>query len=340
MPDPLQTALHIAASGLQAQSMRLRVVSENIANAQSTGSTPGAVPYARQTVSFESEMDRTLGANLVEVKSIGVDSTAFKLERDPGNPAADENGMVKMPNVDVLVELADMREANRSYEANLQVAKQSADMLNTAVSLMKDAGPPGASSNGFNENLALFSDGKCGMWIDATVAASMVTGKDSKVADKVGFALAPDNGLGKRGNWLWAWSLGIPAGTKNADAAQKFISWATSKHYTDLVASKEGIANVPPGTRKSLYANPEYAKIPFAQPTIDSIDTADPTKPTVKPVPYTGVQFVAIPEFQGIATDVGQDFSAALAGTMTVDAALAKAQASTEAAMKKAGYIK
>jgi flagellar basal-body rod protein FlgC len=139
MPDPLQTALHIAASGLQAQSMRLRVVSENIANAQSTGSTPAAVPYARQTVSFESEMDRTLGANLVEVKSIGVDSTPFKLERDPGNPAADENGMVKMPNVDVLVELADMREANRSYEANLQVAKQSADMLNTAVSLMKDA---------------------------------------------------------------------------------------------------------------------------------------------------------------------------------------------------------
>src|SRR5271163_2768266 len=139
MPDPLQSALHIAASGLQAQSMRLRIVSENIANAQSTGSFPGAAPYARQTVSFESEMDRTIGANLVEVKSIGVDSTAFKLERDPGNPAADENGMVKMPNVDVLVELADMREANRSYEANLQVAKQSADMLNTAVSLMKDA---------------------------------------------------------------------------------------------------------------------------------------------------------------------------------------------------------
>ena len=139
MPDPLQTALHIAASGLQAQSMRLRVVSENIANAQSTGSTPGAAPYARQTVSFESEMDRTLGANLVEVKSIGVDSTPFKLERDPGNPAADENGMVKMPNVDVLVELADMREANRSYEANLQVAKQTADMLNATVALMKDA---------------------------------------------------------------------------------------------------------------------------------------------------------------------------------------------------------
>jgi flagellar basal-body rod protein FlgC len=139
MQDSLETALRIAASGLQAQSTRLRVVSENIANAQSTGSRPGADPYARQTVSFESEMDRALGANLVQVKSIGADSTPFKFEHDPGNPAADENGMVKMPNVDVLVELADMREANRSYEANLQVAKQSAEMLSTTIGLMKDA---------------------------------------------------------------------------------------------------------------------------------------------------------------------------------------------------------
>ena len=137
--DPLKASLRIAGSGLESQSVRLRIISENIANAQSTGSTAGADPYARQTVSFEREMDRTLGANLVEVKSIGVDSTPFKLERDPGNPAADQNGMVKMPNVDVLVELADMREANRSYEANLQVAKQSADMLTTTISLIKDA---------------------------------------------------------------------------------------------------------------------------------------------------------------------------------------------------------
>ena len=101
---------------------------------------------------------------------------------------------------------------------------------------------------------------------------------------------------------------------------EKFIAWATSKHYTELVASKEGWANVPPGTRTSLYKNPEYLKAaPFAQMTLASINAADPTHPTVKPVPYTGVQFVAIPEFQGIATDVGQDFSAALAGTMTVD---------------------
>ena len=139
MIDPLQSSLHIAASGLQAQSIRLRIVSENIANAQSTGPSAGADPYARKTVSFESEVDHASGANLVEVKAIGVDQAPFKVERDPGNPAADANGMVKMPNVDVLVELADMREANRSYEANLQVAKQSADMLSQTVALMKDA---------------------------------------------------------------------------------------------------------------------------------------------------------------------------------------------------------
>src|SRR5579862_3857340 len=214
--------------------------------------------------------------------------------------------------------------------------------LTDYISIMKEAGPPGASGNGFSENLALFQSGKCGMWIDATVAASFVSDpKASQVADKVGYTLAPDDGKGKRGNWLWAWSLAIPAGTQKADAAQKFVGWATSKHYTELVAGKEGWANVPPGTRSSLYANPEYLKdAAFAKMTLDSINSADPLHPTVKPVPYTGVQFVAIPEFQGIANDVGQDFSGALAGTMTGDAALAAAQASTEAAMKKAGYIK
>ena len=139
MHDPLQTSLRIAASGLEAQSTRLRIVSENIANAQSTGAVAGADPYARKTVSFESALDRATGANLVVAKAAGTDPAPFKIERDPGNPAADANGMVKLPNVDVLVELADMREANRSYEANLQVAKQSADMLNVTVALMKDA---------------------------------------------------------------------------------------------------------------------------------------------------------------------------------------------------------
>jgi len=215
------------------------------------------------------------------------------------------------------------------------------DTLAFYLDLMTNYGPPGASNNGFNENLALFQTGKCGMWIDATVAASFVTNpKDSTVADKVGFALAPDNGLGKRSNWLWAWSLAIPAGTQKEAAAKTFVAWATSKEYAALVAANEGWANVPPGTRSSLYANPDYQSVPFAKMTLDSINAADPTHPTVDPVPYTGVQFVAIPEFQGLGTAVGQQFSAALAGTTSLDDALAAAQELTLREMTKAGYIK
>ena len=214
--------------------------------------------------------------------------------------------------------------------------------LSFYVKLMRDAGPPGASSNGFNENLALFDAGKCGMWIDATVAASFVTNpKESNVADKVGFALAPNTGLGKNANWLWAWSLAVPAGSQKVAAAKKFIAWATSKHYLELVASKEGWANVPPGTRKSLYENPEYQKAaPFGKLTLASINSADPAHPTVKPVPYVGIQFVAIPEFQAIGTAVGQQFSGALAGSSSVDDALATAQNIAMREMTRAGYIK
>ncbi len=219
-------------------------------------------------------------------------------------------------------------------------SKEWADTLNFYMDLMTNYGPPGASTNGFNENLSLFQQGKCGMWIDATVAASFVTNpKDSTVADQVGFALAPDNGLGKRGNWLWAWSLAIPAGSDATDAAKKFVAWATSQDYTALVAEKEGWANVPPGTRTSLYENPAYTEAaPFAAMTLNSINSADPTQPTVDPVPYTGVQFVAIPEFAGIATQVGQEFSAALASQQSVEDALAKAQTLTADEMEAAGY--
>ncbi|ASP19309.1 erythritol/L-threitol-binding protein [Antarctobacter heliothermus] len=213
------------------------------------------------------------------------------------------------------------------------------EALTFFVNLMNDAGPAGYATNGFNENLSLFQQGKCGMWIDATVAASFVTNDESTVADKVGFALAPNHeGVEKRANWLWAWALAIPAGTQKADAAKQFIEWATSKDYIELVAAKEGWANVPPGARTSLYENPEYQKVPFAQKTLDSILAADPNNPTVQPVPYVGVQFVAIPEFAGIATDVSQEFSAVYAGQQTIDEALEKAQALTVDAMEAAGY--
>ncbi len=214
--------------------------------------------------------------------------------------------------------------------------------LQTYVDVMQEAGPPGAASNGFNENLALFNAGKCAMWVDATVAASFVSNpKESRVADRVGFAAAPDAGKGKTTGWLWAWNLAIPASSKKADKAQAFIAWATSRQYIELVASREGWANVPPGTRSSLYQNPEYLEAaPFAAQTLAAIESADTQNPAVKPVPYVGVQYAAIPEFQSIGTTVGQQFSAALTGSVSVADALANAQASTEREMKRAGYPK
>ncbi|MER9421736.1 flagellar basal body rod protein FlgC [Mesorhizobium sp. M0317] len=136
--DSLTSALKIAASGLSAQSDRLRVVSENLANAQSTGNTPGADPYRRKTISFVSELDRASGGTTVEVNSIDRDPSDFPVEFQPGNEAADDKGYVKMPNVNVLVEMADMSEANRSYEANLQVIKQARDLISMTIELMRN----------------------------------------------------------------------------------------------------------------------------------------------------------------------------------------------------------
>ncbi|AZO02849.1 MULTISPECIES: flagellar basal body rod protein FlgC [unclassified Mesorhizobium] len=136
--DALTAALKVAASGLGAQSERLRVVSENLANAQSTGSTPGADPYRRKTITFQSEVDRATGGSLVEVSGINRDPSDFPIEFQPGNEAADAKGYVKMPNVNTLVEMADMSEANRSYEANLQVIKQARDLISMTIDLMRN----------------------------------------------------------------------------------------------------------------------------------------------------------------------------------------------------------
>ena len=135
--DPLSASLKISSSGLSAQSARLRVVSENLANARSTADTPGADPYQRKTISFTDEMDRSTGVATVEIKRIGLDKTAFQTEYDPGNPAADQKGIVKYPNVNVMVEMADMREANRSYEANLQSIRQARDLISSTIDLLR-----------------------------------------------------------------------------------------------------------------------------------------------------------------------------------------------------------
>jgi sorbitol/mannitol transport system substrate-binding protein len=216
------------------------------------------------------------------------------------------------------------------------------DAISFYVDLMKNYGPPGSSANSFNEILALFNAGKCGAWVDATIAASFITDpKQSKVADKVAFAQAPTSVTPKGANWLWAWALAIPAGSTKVAEAQKFISWATSKDYIQLVGKTEGWGHVPTGTRKSTYANAEFLKAAkFATAEKAAIDTANPNDSTLPKSPYVGVQYAAIPEFQAIGIAVGQQMSAALAGKTTVDAALKASQNSAEREMKKAGYYK
>jgi sorbitol/mannitol transport system substrate-binding protein len=180
------------------------------------------------------------------------------------------------------------------------------------------------------------------MWVDATIAASFITDpKQSKVADKVAFVQAPQQATDKGANWLWAWALGIPAGSKNADAAQKFVTWATSKEYIQLVASQTGWATVPTGTRASTYKIPEFQKAAvFAEAEKKAIDSANPNDSTLPKSPYVGVQFAAIPEWQAIGIAVGQQLSAAIGGKVTVAEALKTGQTAAEREMKKGGYYK
>ncbi|MGD1943422.1 MAG: ABC transporter substrate-binding protein [Leptolyngbyaceae cyanobacterium] len=213
--------------------------------------------------------------------------------------------------------------------------------INFYVNVMSQYGPPGASSNGFNENLALFSTGKCGMWIDATVAAGLLANPEaSQVADRLGFAPAPVESYPNGSNWLWAWALAVPQTSQSPEAAERFVAWATSQDYIQLVAETYGWLAVPPGTRTSTYTNPDYQQAaPFANIVLSSIESADVTNPSPLPTPYQGVQYVDIPEFQAIGTQVGQRMAAALADPTSVDQAIAQSQTVAERFMRHTGYI-
>ncbi|MCE8019458.1 sugar ABC transporter substrate-binding protein [Halomonas sp. MCCC 1A11036] len=208
------------------------------------------------------------------------------------------------------------------------------------VDLLGNYGPPGASSNGFNENLALFSRGNCAMWVDATSAAGKLYNPDeSQVADRLGFAQAPVAETPKGAHWLWSWALAIPASSEKQEAAQTFLTWATSQEYIELVGETQGWTSVPPGTRESTYENENYQQeAPFAGFVLDAINSADPTDSTLEPSPYVGVQFVGIPEFQSIGTQVGQTIASALTGDTSVEQALQNAQRATARTMQRAGY--
>jgi sorbitol/mannitol transport system substrate-binding protein len=202
--------------------------------------------------------------------------------------------------------------------------------VNFYVDTVKNVGELGAASTGFQECANLFGQGQTAMWYDATSAVSVL--EDPKeypdLVGKIGYLPAPIVEKPNSG-WLYTWALGIPKAAKNPDGAWKFISWMTSKDYMKLVGEKLGWARVPPGSRTSTYTDlPEYEAISksYGPLTLKSIESATPNKPTVQPVPYTGIQFVGIPEFQDLGTRVSQQISAAIAGQKSVDDALAQAQ--------------
>ena len=205
--------------------------------------------------------------------------------------------------------------------------------INFYVDLLGNYGPPGSEGNSFNEILALYNEGKCGMWIDATIAASFLK------VDGVAYAQSPNAGNPVGANWLWAWAMAVPAGSPNAEEAKKFIAWATSKDYIRAVAhhAEFGWGSVPTGTRSSTYAYPEFQAVAgFAAAEMAAIESAAPEATDLKP--YVGVQFAAIPEFPEVGMAVAQEMAAALSGAKSVDAALAASQAAAEAIMSEAGY--
>lgn len=208
--------------------------------------------------------------------------------------------------------------------------------------IMLRYGPPSPEYNGFNENLTLFLNGRCAMWIDATVAAGMLFDpKHSRIANELGYVAAPIEVTEKGSAWLWGWGLAVPLSSTHKKEALEFISWATSKGYINQVATNYGWLAVPPGTRISTYQNKNYMNVaPFSKFVLNAIDHADIKNSTLKPKPYTGIQYVSIPEFPAIGEQVGMQILKALKGEQSVKDALRISQHITLDQMKKSGYIK
>jgi sorbitol/mannitol transport system substrate-binding protein len=196
------------------------------------------------------------------------------------------------------------------------------------VSLAQKYGEPGAPVDGYTECSTLYSQGGAAMWYDATSAVSVIEDPaTSEVAGRNGYAWAPSQD-GRPSGWLYTWSLAIPSTCPDTQAAWDFVSWLTSKSYIRTVGEKLGWSHVPPGSRFSSYQIPQYQKLSAAYGplTLASINATDSAHPTLKPVPYTGIGFLDIPEFQDLGTDVSGQFSQAIAGQTPVANALAQAQ--------------
>lgn len=196
------------------------------------------------------------------------------------------------------------------------------------VSLVREHGQPGAATSGYGDCLTRFAQGNAAMWYDATAMVSSIEDPaSSRVVGKTNYALAPVKETEAAG-WLYTWALAIPETSRNKQAAWDFIAWMTNKEYMHLVGEEIGWERLPPGSRQSTYEIPEYAEIAerYAEPTLTAMGQAGQETSMVQPVPYPGLQFVGIPEFQDLGTRVGQQVSAAIAGQQSVEDALAQAQ--------------
>ncbi|MDT5035085.1 MAG: polyol transport system substrate-binding protein [Micromonosporaceae bacterium] len=195
------------------------------------------------------------------------------------------------------------------------------------VNLVRTHGEAGAAQAGFTECLNNLEQGNAAMWYDATSAAGSLEAADSPVKGKIGYVAAPVVETASSG-WLYAWSWSIQQASSKKANAWKFISWASGRDYEALVGSQLGWSRVPAGKRASTYTNPQYLAeaAAFAEPTRAAIEAADPRNPGTQPRPAIGIQFVDIPEFTDMATQVSQDVSSAIAGRMSVDTALRRGQ--------------
>jgi sorbitol/mannitol transport system substrate-binding protein len=215
---------------------------------------------------------------------------------------------------------------NENWEPQL-TTPEVRNAIDQYITLANNFAQSGITSDNFPECLTLFSSGNAAMWCDATVAGGLVSDPEaSEVAENVGFAYAPTAVTPNGANWLWCWSLGIEAASKNKEAAFEFLRWATSKDYINLVGEELGYNRVPPGTRESTSEDTPYGENPWTDVELTSIQTATLDNPTRDPVPYDGIQYIPIPEWQQLGDAVGRLLASVVTGDITPEEMQERAQ--------------
>ena len=244
-----------------------------------------------------------------------------------------------MANLMIMINTFGGRWYNENWEPQLTTPEVKA-AIEQHTELATQYAQAGINSDNFPECLTLFTSGKAAMWSDATVAGGLVADpKESDVAENVGFAYAPTEVTPNGSHWLWCWSLGVESASKNKDAAFEFLRWSTSKDYIKLVGEELGYNRVPPGTRNSTYQTP-YGENSWTEVELTSIETADLDNPTRDPVPYKGIQYIPIPEWQQLGDAVGRLSASVVTGDLSVTEMQDRAQAEALKVAKEGQYLK